>query len=216
MAKAAFELSETYDVPVCSLTTRSPTAVAVERQRGAPMCSSYEKNIGKNVMMPGMAKVRHVWWRSGRKACRIREKRRQPAGDNGTKIGVMPPARPTKRQGGAGDRASYSSSAGLSAADGSSATLRGAWRPLVIEELDPFIESTSGLLARCIGKGRQPFLGSPPRARFGKSCVRGDGHGLQAPIRARPAGRRCSARLPPPGVYYMLDKLKSRDRRYRL
>ncbi|MDR0314644.1 MAG: indolepyruvate ferredoxin oxidoreductase subunit alpha, partial [Oscillospiraceae bacterium] len=61
--KLAFELSEQFDAPVfLRLSTRIShsrgTAELNERQSAA--LKPYEKNIGKNVMMPAMAKVRHV------------------------------------------------------------------------------------------------------------------------------------------------------------
>jgi len=62
--KLAYELSEKYDTPVVlRLSTRvshSQSLVELnDRVEIAP--SQYEKNPGKNVMMPAMAKVRHVY-----------------------------------------------------------------------------------------------------------------------------------------------------------
>lgn len=61
--KYAFQLSEAFDTPVLlRLTTRiahSRSLVEVGEREEAPV-RPYEKNIGKYVMMPGMAKVRHV------------------------------------------------------------------------------------------------------------------------------------------------------------
>lgn len=61
--KAAFELSEKFDRPfIFRTTTRlAHSQGLVELQeRVEPEDRSYEKNIQKNVMMPGNAKIRHV------------------------------------------------------------------------------------------------------------------------------------------------------------
>ena len=62
--KAAFELSEKYDTPIILRTTtrlgHSQGLVTLE-DPVVPEDKPYERNIGKNVMMPGMAKVRHVY-----------------------------------------------------------------------------------------------------------------------------------------------------------
>jgi indolepyruvate ferredoxin oxidoreductase alpha subunit len=62
--KFAFELSETYDTPVIvrSTTRLSHSQGMVELfDRQEPDDKIYERNISKNVMMPGNAKVRHVF-----------------------------------------------------------------------------------------------------------------------------------------------------------
>lgn len=60
--KYAFELSEAYDTPVMLRTTtrlsHSQGIVSLAERREIPD-KPYEKNIQKNVMMPGNAKVRH-------------------------------------------------------------------------------------------------------------------------------------------------------------
>ncbi len=62
--KYAFELSEKYDTPVIMRTTtrlgHSQGLVTLEERQEIPD-KPYEKNIQKNVMMPGMAKKRHVF-----------------------------------------------------------------------------------------------------------------------------------------------------------
>lgn len=62
--KLAFELSEKYDTPIILRTTtrlgHSQGLVTLE-DRVVPEDKPYEKNIAKNVMMPGMAKKRHVY-----------------------------------------------------------------------------------------------------------------------------------------------------------
>ena len=61
--KYAFELSEKYDTPVILRTTtrlsHSQGLVTLE-ERVVPEDKPYERNIAKHVMMPGMAKVRHL------------------------------------------------------------------------------------------------------------------------------------------------------------
>lgn len=62
--KIAFDLSEQYDTPVIMRTTtrlgHSQGLVTLEDRKEIPD-KPYEKNIQKNVMMPGMAKKRHVY-----------------------------------------------------------------------------------------------------------------------------------------------------------
>ena len=62
--KLAYDISEKYDTPVIvRLTTRvahSQSLVAEEERVEKPL-GTYEKNIGKNVMMPAMARGRHVY-----------------------------------------------------------------------------------------------------------------------------------------------------------
>ena len=62
--KFAFEMSEKYDTPVIVRTTtrlsHSQGMVTLEERQEVPD-KPYERNIGKFVMMPGMAKGRHVY-----------------------------------------------------------------------------------------------------------------------------------------------------------
>lgn len=62
--KYAFEMSEKYDTPVILRTTtrlsHSQGMVTLE-ERKCPQDKPYERNIAKNVMMPGNAKKRHVF-----------------------------------------------------------------------------------------------------------------------------------------------------------
>lgn len=61
--KLALELSEQYDTPVfVRMTTRVSHAQSVVEmgERQEVECKPYEKNIQKNVMMPGMAIKRHI------------------------------------------------------------------------------------------------------------------------------------------------------------
>ena len=61
--KFAFDMSEKYDTPVILRTTtrlsHSQGTVTLE-DRVEPEDKVYERNIKKNVMMPGMAKMRHI------------------------------------------------------------------------------------------------------------------------------------------------------------
>lgn len=61
--KLAFELSEKYDTPIfVRMTTRishSQSIVALEDRQTIPL-KEYKKDFMKNVMMPGMAKIKHV------------------------------------------------------------------------------------------------------------------------------------------------------------
>lgn len=61
--KFAFDMSEKYDTPVILRTTtrlsHSQGTVTLE-DRVEPEDKVYERNIKKNVMMPGMAKLRHI------------------------------------------------------------------------------------------------------------------------------------------------------------
>ena len=62
--KLAFELSEKYDTPIIMRTTtrlgHSQGLVTLE-DRVEPADKPYERNAAKNVMMPGMAKQRHIY-----------------------------------------------------------------------------------------------------------------------------------------------------------
>lgn len=62
--KAAFELSEQYDTPVIVRTTtrlaHSQGLVELGERKEVPD-KPYEKNVAKYVMMPGMAKQRHIY-----------------------------------------------------------------------------------------------------------------------------------------------------------
>ncbi len=62
--KEAFRISEEYDTPVILRTTtrlaHSQGPVTLE-DRVEPADKTYERNASKNVMMPGMAKKRHLW-----------------------------------------------------------------------------------------------------------------------------------------------------------
>lgn len=62
--KEAFRISEEYDTPVILRTTtrlaHSQGPVTLE-ERVEPADKTYERNAPKNVMMPGMAKKRHLW-----------------------------------------------------------------------------------------------------------------------------------------------------------
>ena len=62
--KLAFELSEKYDTPIIMRTTtrlgHSQGLVTLE-ERVTPEDKPYERNAMKNVMMPGMAKQRHLY-----------------------------------------------------------------------------------------------------------------------------------------------------------
>ena len=62
--KYAFELSEKYDTPIIMRTTtrlgHSQGVVTLEERQDIPD-KPYEKNAMKNVMMPGMAKKRHIY-----------------------------------------------------------------------------------------------------------------------------------------------------------
>ena len=64
LTKLAFELSEKYDTPVILRTTtrigHSQGTVELA-ERTVPEDKPYERNVMKNVMMPGMAKGRHVY-----------------------------------------------------------------------------------------------------------------------------------------------------------
>lgn len=63
-AKAAFAISEQFDTPVVirSTTRLAHSQCEVELcDRVVPEDRPYEKNVQKNVMMPGMAKKRHVY-----------------------------------------------------------------------------------------------------------------------------------------------------------
>lgn len=62
--KYAFELSEKYDTPVILRTTTRLShsqGMVTLKERVLPQDKPYERNIAKNVMMPGNAKNRHIF-----------------------------------------------------------------------------------------------------------------------------------------------------------
>ncbi|MBC8530591.1 indolepyruvate ferredoxin oxidoreductase subunit alpha [Christensenellaceae bacterium NSJ-53] len=218
MAKAAFELSETYDVPVLlRLTTRiaHSQSLVEEAAREPYVLRPYEKNIGKYVMMPGMAKVRHV----------VVEERQQKLAEyaektalnrlemNGTKIGVIASGAAYQYAKEAlGDRASYLK-LGLvyPLPERLIRDFAGSVETLyVIEELDPFIEEhVRALGIDCIGKAAGTLLGESSPGQIRKIVL---GEETDTPYSADQSapGRPpvlCPG-CPHRGVYYMLDKLK--------
>ena len=92
--KAAFELSERFEVPVAMrLSTRvshSQSLVDVAERAEAPL-KPYEKNVAKNVMMPAMAIKRHVVveQRQSDLAAFAETTDLNTLEDNGAKIGVI-------------------------------------------------------------------------------------------------------------------------------
>ncbi len=92
--KAAFDLSEKYDTPFfIRLSTRvshSQSLVEIEQRRDVEL-KPYEKNIAKHVMMPAMAKGRHVVVEERTKKLRdfSEDCCFNTIEDNGSKIGVI-------------------------------------------------------------------------------------------------------------------------------
>ena len=92
--KLAFDLSEEFDTPIfIRLSTRishSQSLVEVSERKEHPV-KPYEKNIPKNVMMPAMAKGRHVFVEERTKKL-MEYAETSPLNtreDNGAKIGVI-------------------------------------------------------------------------------------------------------------------------------
>lgn len=162
--KAAFELSEKYDTPVfVRLSTRvSHSQSLVElNDREAHELKPYEKNIPKHVMMPAMAKQRHVIVEQRQQALRefANDCRFNTVENNGARIGVISSgAAYTYAKEALGDNASYLK-LGLvyplpeKLIRDFAASVDELW---CIEELDPFIEQ----FIRALGvpvKGKEYF-----------------------------------------------------------
>ena len=68
MVKAAYELGEEYDTPfIIRMTTRvcHSKSIVELKEREEIQDKPYEKQIQKNVMMPGNAKLRHIELKNG-------------------------------------------------------------------------------------------------------------------------------------------------------
>lgn len=166
--KAAFKLSEEYDTPVfIRLSTRvshSQSLVELCEREEVPV-KPYEKNIAKNVMMPAMAKARHVVveQRTEKLKALAENCAFNRIDNNGSKIGVIC----------AGTTYVYSKEALGNKADylkigmvyplpekmirDFAATHEELW---VIEELDPVIETfVKSLGIACKGKEHFTLLG---------------------------------------------------------
>ncbi len=92
--KLAFDLSEEFDTPVfLRLSTRvshSQSLVSLEERQEKPL-KDYEKNIPKHVMMPAMAKGRHVFVEERTKKLKAWAESAEinKVEENGAKIGVI-------------------------------------------------------------------------------------------------------------------------------
>ena len=215
--KAAYELSEKYDTPVfLRLSTRvSHSQSMVELcDREERELKPYEKNIAKNVMMPGNAKKQHVV---------VEERQRRIAEaantcefnkveDNGSKIGVITAGISYMYAKEAlGDRVNYLK---LGMVYPMPAKLikdfaEGLDKVYVIEELDPFIENfcrAQGV--EVIGKEKFTLLGEYTPAMIKKAVFDEDMPELceieeQIPVRPPVMCPGCPHR----GTFYVLKKL---------
>ena len=214
--KAAYELSEKFDVPVIiRLSTRvSHSQSLVEELPPVDYeLKSYEKNIGKYVMMPGNAIKRHVVVEERNKAL-IEFAETSPLNtveDNGSKIGVIT----------SGISYMYAKEA---LGDSVNYLKLGMVYPLpeklirdfaakvdkvfVIEELDPFFEEHCKYIGvDVIGKDVFTMLGEYTPAMIGKAVL-GKDSPEYAEIDAIPVRPPVMcAGCPHRGAFYVLSKL---------
>ena len=215
--KAAFDLSEKFDVPVfIRLSTRiSHSQSLVEIcDRVEHTVKPYEKNIPKNVMMPAMAIKRHVV---------VEERERQlreyaescpfnKVEDNGRKIGVITAGISYQYAKEAlGDRVNYLK-IGMAYPLPEKLIKKfseGLEKVIVIEELDPFIEEGCRAFGvKVTGKEIFTMLGEYTPALIKKAIFNEAAAESELPekeIPARPPAL-CPG-CPHRGVFYVLKKL---------
>ncbi|MBR3504244.1 MAG: indolepyruvate ferredoxin oxidoreductase subunit alpha [Clostridia bacterium] len=215
--KAAFELSERFDVPfVIRLSTRvshSQSLVETGPRQEAEL-KPYEKNIAKNVMMPAMAIKRHVAVEERAKALAAFAETTglNRVEDNGSKIGVITSgisymyAREAL-----GDSVNYFK-LGMAypmPEEKIKAFAAKCDKVFVIEELDPFIEEHCRALGiEVTGKSAFTLLGEYTPAMIAKAVLGKEPEAsLQAeePIPVRPPVM-CPG-CPHRGTFYVLKKL---------
>ncbi len=215
--KAAFDLSERFDTPVfVRLSTRvshSQSLVEVGEREVHPV-KDYEKNIPKHVMMPAMAKGRHVFVEERTK--KIAEYAADcpfnTVEDNGSEIGVIT----------AGISYQYAKEA---LGDSVNYLKLGIVWPLseellrsfatkckklyVIEELDPFLEDACRALGiEVMGKELFTVLGEYTPAMIASAVLGKEAPESIAPLDALPARPPVMcAGCPHRGTFYVLKKL---------
>ena len=213
--KAAFELSEKFDTPVfVRLSTRvSHSQSLVElNEPEIHELKPYEKNIPKNVMMPAMAKQRHVLVEQREDALRefANDCEFNTIEDNGAKIGVISSgAAYVYAKDALGDKANYLK-LGLvyplpeKLIRDFASSVDELW---CIEELDPFIEE----FIRALGvpvKGKEHFsiLGEYSQNMIKSAVLGEETESTEIPqIPARPPVL-CTG-CPHRGTFYVLKKL---------
>ena len=214
--KAAFDLSEEYDTPAfLRLSTRvSHSQSLVELgEREERELIPYEKNIAKNVMMPGNAIKRHVVVEERqRKLCELAKTTSlNKIEDNGSKIGIITAGISYMYAKEAlGDRVNYLK---LGMVYPMNAELirefaKGLDKVFVIEELDPFIENfcrSAGV--DVVGKEAFTLLGEYTPAMIRKAVFGEDSAESrsieQIPVRPPVMCAGCPHR----GTFYVLKKL---------
>ena len=214
--KAAFDLSEEYDTPAfLRLSTRvSHSQSLVELgEREERELIPYEKNIAKNVMMPGNAIKRHVVVEERqRKLCELAKTTSlNKIEDNGSKIGIITAGISYMyAQEALGDMVNYLK---LGMVYPMNAELirefaKGLDKVFVIEELDPFIENfcrSAGV--DVVGKEAFTLLGEYTPAMIRKAVFGEDSAESrsieQIPVRPPVMCAGCPHR----GTFYVLKKL---------
>lgn len=214
--KAAFDLSEEYDTPAfLRLSTRVSHSQSLVELGEREECEliPYEKNIAKNVMMPGNAIKRHVVVEERqRKLCKLAKTTSlNKIEDNGSKIGVITAGISYMYAKEAlGDMVNYLK---LGMVYPMNAELIGEFangldKVFVIEELDPFIENfcrSAGV--DVVGKEAFTLLGEYTPAMIRKAVFGEDSAESrsieQIPVRPPVMCAGCPHR----GTFYVLKKL---------
>lgn len=215
--KLAFDLSEQFDTPVfVRLSTRvshSQSLVELNERENHPV-KDYEKNIPKNVMMPAMAKGRHVFVeeRTNKIAEWAENTPLNKIEDNGSHIGVITAGIAYEYAKEAlGDSVNYFKLGLVWPLPSNKLTefVKNCDKVYVIEELDPFIENECKALGlKVYGKDEFTLLGEYTPAMISKQIS-----GTEAPASVV-AGEDIPNRppvlcpgCPHRGTFYVLKKL---------
>ncbi len=213
--KAAFSLSEEYDTPVfIRLSTRvshSQSLVELCDPEEAPL-KDYEKNIPKHVMMPAMAKGRHVIVEQRTEKLKELAENCQfnTVEKNGSKIGVIAAGTTyVYAKEALGDKVDYLKLGMVFPLSEKlikdfAASYDELW---VIEELDPFIETfVKSIGIQCKGKEHFTLLGEYSQNMI-KSAVLGvETESLADPVIPNRPPVLCVG-CPHRGTFYVLKKL---------
>ncbi|MBE6588617.1 MAG: indolepyruvate ferredoxin oxidoreductase subunit alpha [Ruminococcaceae bacterium] len=215
--KAAFDLSEQFDTPVLlRLSTRvshSQSLVEVGEREVHPV-KDYEKNIPKHVMMPAMAKGRHVFVeeRTKKIAAYAADCPFNTVEDNGSEIGVITSGISYQYAKEAlGERVNYLKLGIVwPCPDELLRSFAAKNKKLyVIEELDPFLEDTCRALGlEVMGKELFTLLGEYTPAMIAKAVMGEEAPESMTPADALPARPPVMcAGCPHRGTFYVLKKL---------
>jgi len=215
--KAAFDISERFDTPVfVRLSTRvshSQSLVEIGERQNVSV-KDYEKNIPKHVMMPAMARGRHVFVeeRTEKLAAFSTTSGLNSVEDNGSEIGVITAGISYQYAKEAlGDRVNYCK-LGIVwplSEEYLKAFAAKCKKLYVIEELDPFIEDACRAMGiEVVGKELFSLLGEYTPAMIARAILGEEAPACDLPDEALPARPPVMcAGCPHRGTFYVLKKL---------